>query len=76
MKSEMAIKLKEILDNTSREEFEQEWKEIESLGFQGPSVSNVIAQFSIDGMSDITYGYSEDILYTRLIENESFCYAA
>lgn len=76
MKSEMAIKLKEILDNTSQEEFDREWSEIMSLGLQGPSVSSIIAHFSVAGTSTITYEYNENIPYTRVVEEESPCLAA
>ena len=38
MKSELAQKLKEILDNTTQEEFDEVWKEITSKGIESPSM--------------------------------------
>ena len=37
-KSELASKLKEILDNMSQEEFNEEWKKITNLKMEGPSI--------------------------------------
>lgn len=38
MKSELAQKLKDILDNTTQEEFDEVWKEITSKGIESPSM--------------------------------------
>jgi hypothetical protein len=38
MKSELAEKLKDILDNTTQEEFDEVWKEITSKGIESPSM--------------------------------------
>jgi hypothetical protein len=37
-KSELANKLKQILDNMSQEEFNEEWKKITDLKLEGPSI--------------------------------------
>jgi hypothetical protein len=37
-KSELANKLKQILDNMSQEEFDEEWKKITDLKMEGPSI--------------------------------------
>lgn len=47
MKSEMVQKLKEILANSTQEEFDKDWAAIEKLGFQGPSIDEFIASFSM-----------------------------
>ena len=41
MKSDLAKKLKDVLDNMSREEFLQEWEDIRSLKLQGPSLHSM-----------------------------------
>ena len=38
----MKEKLKELLDQISQEQFEQEWSEIESLNLQGPSLEEIL----------------------------------
>ena len=37
MKSELAKKLKEVLDNMSQEQFDMEWNAISSLNMEGPT---------------------------------------
>lgn len=47
MKSELANKLKEILDNMSQEQFDQEWSKITALKLEGPSFTDAIEHFSV-----------------------------
>lgn len=47
MKSELANKLKEILDNISQEQFDQEWSKITALNLEGPSFADAIEYFSV-----------------------------
>jgi hypothetical protein len=47
MKSELANKLKDILDNMSQEQFDQEWSKITALKLEGPSFSDAIEYFSV-----------------------------
>jgi hypothetical protein len=47
MKSELANKLKEILDNMSQEQFDQEWSKITALKLEGPSFADAIEHFSV-----------------------------
>lgn len=47
MKSELANKLKEILDNMSQEQFDQEWSKITALKLEGPSFADAIEYFSV-----------------------------
>jgi len=47
MISEMAPKLKEILSETSQEEFDRDWAEIEKSGFQGPHANEIVAYFKV-----------------------------
>lgn len=51
MKSEMVEKLKQILANSTQEEFDQDWATIEELGLQGPSIEEFIASFSIPNVA-------------------------
>lgn len=47
MKSELANKLKEILNNMSQEQFDQEWGKITALNLEGPTFAVAIEHFSI-----------------------------
>ncbi|WP_339888941.1 hypothetical protein [uncultured Flavobacterium sp.] len=47
MKSELANKLKEILENMSQEQFDQEWSQITALELEGPSFADAIEYFSV-----------------------------
>lgn len=47
MKSELAAKLKEILDNMSQEEFDKEWSEITALNLEGPTFDQAIEHFTM-----------------------------
>ncbi len=55
MKSEMAKRLKEILENTSQEQFNQEWTEIEALGLQGPSADEVLEYYTVSQNTTVEY---------------------
>ena len=54
MKSDLAINLKEVLDNMSQEQFDQIWSEITALNLEGPSFDDAIEYFS----------FSEDPFHT------------
>lgn len=60
MKSEMVEKLKQILANSTQEEFDQDWAAIEELGFQGPSIEEFIASFSIPNIVVTPANISEE----------------
>jgi len=47
MKSKLANKLKEILDNMSQEQFDQEWRQITALKLEGPTFADAIEYFSV-----------------------------
>jgi hypothetical protein len=47
MKSQLAQKLKEVLDNMSQEQFDMEWNAISSLNMEGPTFEEAIEYFSI-----------------------------
>lgn len=76
MISEMAQKLKEILSNTSQEEFDRDWTEIESLGFQGPSADEIVEYFSISQQTTVSYEIKESAENTLYLTNDSFYTAA
>ncbi|MDD4544979.1 MAG: hypothetical protein PHP27_04005 [Bacteroidales bacterium] len=40
MGTTLATKLKKILDNTTQEEFDQEWGQVLALGLKGPNVDD------------------------------------
>lgn len=48
MKSQLAIKLKELLDGMSKEDFNQDWEKIQSLNLSGPSLSDALNYFVVN----------------------------
>lgn len=42
MKPRVSEQLKELLNNTSQEQFDRDWAAIEALGFEGPSAESFI----------------------------------
>ncbi len=48
MKSEMASRLKEVLAQTTQDQFNKEWSEIEALGFSGPSGDELLEYYSVN----------------------------
>lgn len=64
MKSEMAKKLKELLDNMSQEDFDQKWAAVEALQLAGPSADEVLEYFSINYSTTVQYSFD-------LVENSS-----
>jgi len=47
MKSEMANRLKEVLDNMTQEQFDQEWSAITALNLEGPAFVEVVEYFAV-----------------------------
>ena len=68
MKSELANKLKDILDNMSQEQFDQEWSKITALNLEGPSFAEAIEYFSVSidkmGKFELNTDIQNDILPT------------
>ncbi len=68
MKSELANKLKDILDNMSQEQFDQEWSKITALQLEGPSFADAIEYFSVSidkmGKFELNTDIQNDILPT------------
>ena len=68
MKSELANKLKDILDNMSQEQFDQEWSKITALKLEGPSFADAIEYFSVSidkmGRFELNTDIQNDILPT------------
>ncbi|RYY07576.1 MAG: hypothetical protein EOP43_02845 [Sphingobacteriaceae bacterium] len=75
MISEMAQKVKDILANTSQEEFDREWVEIEHLGFQGPHADEVIEYLTFTQPTTVSYEVVND-QNTSLLSNNTFYTAA
>jgi len=76
MTSEMAQKLKEILSNTSQEEFDREWAEIESLGFQGPSADEIVEYFTINQQTTVSYEIKVSEQNTLSLSNNNSLFTA
>jgi hypothetical protein len=51
MKSELAKKLKEVLDSMSQEQFDQAWGSVTALGMEGPSFSDAIHYITVESAS-------------------------
>jgi len=68
MKSELANKLQDILDNMSQEQFDQEWSKITALQLEGPSFADAIEYFSVSidkmGKFELNTDIQNDILPT------------
>ena len=68
MKSEMANRLKEILDGMSQEQFDQEWSQITALKLDGPTFVDAIEYFSVSidkmGKFEMNTDIQNDILPT------------
>lgn len=47
MKNHLLEELKEHLASTSKEQFQQQWAEIEQMGFEGPSVEEFLDSTSM-----------------------------
>ena len=75
MKSEMALKLKEILDNTTQEEFDREWNEIKGLGMQGPTCEEVLTYFTVVAPTSGSYELVKNLQF-KFVAEESICLAA
>ena len=47
LKSDLAGKLKDVLENMSQDEFDKEWSEITSLNLESPSFDEAIEYFAL-----------------------------
>jgi len=47
MQSDIATKLKDILNNMTQEEFDKEWSEITALQLEGPTLTEAIEFFAL-----------------------------
>jgi hypothetical protein len=61
MKSELANKLKTILDSMSQEQFDNEWDAVTSFNFEGPSFGDAIEYFSIVNTQSGNYELNSSI---------------
>lgn len=43
----MVEKLKQILANSTQEEFDKDWTAVEQLGFKGPTLEEIVFSFSM-----------------------------
>lgn len=73
MQSDMANKLKNLLDNMSQEEFDQQWAAIEALEFSGLQADEVleyiniqynttVAYFIVSEIETVSYSVSENLM--------------
>ncbi len=72
----MAQKLKEILANTSQEEFDREWTEIENLGLNGPHADEVVEYLTFTQPTTVSYEVQPNNQNTLLLSNNSYYTAA
>ncbi len=47
LKSDLAAKLRDVLENMSQEEFDKEWSQITALNLESPSFSEAIEYFAL-----------------------------
>ncbi len=67
MKSELAKKLKEVLDNMSQEQFDMEWNAISALNMEGPTFEEAIEYFSIPDASASSFVLAQENQYNQPI---------
>jgi hypothetical protein len=68
MKSELAKKLKEVLDNMSQEQFDMEWNAISSLNMEGPTFAEATEYFSIPDSSASSFILAQESQFNQPIE--------
>lgn len=60
MKTELAIKLKNLLDNMSQEEFDLAWQDVVSLNVDSPSFEEYLQFLDVSDLNDtVKYQMSE-----------------
>lgn len=67
MKSELAKKLKEVLDNMSQDQFDMEWNAISSLNMEGPTFEEAMEYFSIPNTSASSFILAQENQYNQPI---------
>jgi hypothetical protein len=67
MKSELAHKLKEVLDNMSQEQFDIEWNAISSLNMEGPTFAETVEYFSIPDSNASSFVLSQESQFNQPI---------
>ena len=67
MKSELAKKLKEVLDNMSQEQFDMEWNAISSLNMEGPTFEEATEYFSIPDSNASSFVLAQERQFSQPI---------
>lgn len=68
MKSLLAQKLKEVLDNMSQEQFDLEWNAISDLNMQGATFEEAIEYFSVPNSNAASFAFAQENEYDQPIE--------
>lgn len=72
MKTQLAQRLKEVLNQMSQEDFDKVWVNIVDMKMEGPTFEDAIEYFSVPdtSMSSFRFGSLNDIYSKRLEEDQ------
>lgn len=76
MKSEVAKKLKEILESKTQEQKKQEWAAIKALNLVGPSMSDVFSFFAAIQSQGVNYSLESELLSASAAGEINYALAA
>ena len=76
MKSDLATKLKNLLDNMSQEQFDASWAEITALNLKGPTLDEYFLQYANFGFENSTYQFARQEINTNVAGDNNFALAA
>lgn len=75
MKSQLAQKLKEVLDNMSQEQFDKEWNTISALNMEGATFEEAIEYFSVPDSNASSFTFAQDNEFNQPIVVDKNNYA-
>ncbi|MHB9055763.1 MAG: hypothetical protein ACYC2P_06370 [Paludibacteraceae bacterium] len=76
MKSELAQKLREILDNKTQEQINQEWAAVKALNLDGPTMEEVVMFFSAFQFQLGQYNLNSELISENAANNVNYALAA
>ena len=76
MKSDLAEKLKNLLDNMSQEQFDASWSEITALNLKGPTLEEYFTENIDSTFNNGGFQFYGENFNTEVVGNNNFALAA
>lgn len=76
MKSDLAAKLKHLLDNMSQEQFDASWAEVTALNLKGPTIEEYFSEYANFKFDISRFQFLAENFSTEVAGDNNFALAA